>query len=518
MVAGRRNGGYIHAPTLDHAKTAGVLRSAHLSHNTGPDPTGAFAIDLSSARVRTALHLVDGMRQGQPLGAVLGYRLERRLHEERLDRFILTLRGLAPLVGGNLSDRHDTVQPEAQETIAANNVLDGVRLLDRYNSSAAARAEIQEALRNPPLSNSFIQPADWPELTDDEWAKTEALIREMEADCDATADLLLAESVHQIIRGNTARASAALNAASSGDSSPAEPEIIRTPTQGVPFTHRLLLVAPDPGLSWNETRPRALAEPALEAWAAACLGPPDEIVVADQFTFADTGLCALDVIYESADPRRLEQRVREALPQLSIDTPLAPAFADTRELAAAWRAVLVSARPARPTDFGRPNDPTLHTVSAGALEAVKARAQTARGGLAARQQALADALAPPDGVTPDPIEVAIALEGLGAYGVVQPMIEGENFRALASVAAADAARRVQLADDALAGTFDLAAAEAASQAIFGDGFWMIPAVDPPAEGDLFSSSLGPPPAVDPPRPKSAASCATSVRCARPFRV
>ena len=354
-------------------------------------------------------------------------------------------------------------------------------------------------MRNPPLSNSFIQPADWPELTDDEWAKTEALIREMEADCDATADLLLAESVHQIIRGNTARASAALNAASSGDSSPAEPEIIRTPTQGVPFTHRLLLVAPDPGLSWNETRPRALAEPALEAWAAACLGPPDEIGVADQFTFADTGLCALDVIYESADPRRLEQRVREALPQLSIDTPLAPAFADTRELAAAWRAVLVSARPARPTDFGRPNDPTLHTVSAGALEAVKARAQTARGGLAARQQALADALVPPDGGAPDPIEVAIALEGLGAYGVVQPMIEGENFRALASVAAADAARRVQLADDALAGTFDLAAAEAASQAIFGDGFWMIPAVDPPGEGDLFSSSLGPPPAVDPPR-------------------
>ena len=209
-----------------------------------------------------------------------------------------------------------------------------------------------------------------------------------------------------------------------------------------------------------------------------------------EFTLADTGLCALDVIYESADPRRLEQRVRGALPQLSIETPLDPAFADTRELAAAWRAVLVSARPARPTDLSRPNDQTLHTVSASALDAVKARAQTARGGLAARQQALADALAPPDGTAPDPIQVAIALEGLGAYGVVQPMIEGENFRALASVAAAGAARRVQLADDALAGDFDLAAAEAVSQAIFGDGFWMIPAIDPPAEGDLFTSSLG----------------------------
>jgi len=500
---GQTRGGYIHAPTLDHAKTAGVLRSAHLSHNTGPDPTGAFAIDLSSARVRTALHLVDGMRQGQPLGAVLGYRLERRLHEERLDRFILTLRGLAPLVGGNLAARHDTVQPEAQETVAASNVLDGVRLLDRYNSGAAARHEIELALRNRPVSNDFIQPADWPTFTDADWAviwaKTEALIREMEADCDATADLLLAESVHQVIRGNTARASAALNAASSGDSSPPDPEIVRTPTQGVPFTHRLLLVAPDPGPSWNAARPRALAEPALEAWAAARLGPPDEIVVADEVTLADTGLCALDVIYESADPRRLEQRVRAAWSQLSMETKLDPAFADTRELAAAWRAVLVSARPARPGDLNRPNDPTLHVVSAGALDAVKARAEAARGGLAARQQALANALAPPDGVAPDPVPVAIALEELGAYGVVQPMLEGENFLALASVASADAQRRLHLAADALTGDFDLPSAEAVSQAIFGDGFWMVPAIDPPTQGNLFSSSLGPPPAVNPPR-------------------
>jgi hypothetical protein len=495
---GQSNGGYIHAPTLDHAKTAGVLRSAHLSHNTGPEPTGAFAIDLSSARVRTALHLADGMRQGQPLGAVLGYRLERRLHEEHLDRFILTLRGLAPLVGGNLTDRHDTVQPEAQETIAANNVLDGVRLIDRYNSGESARHEIELALRDPPKGNPNIQPADWPGLSAEEWADVQKLIRETAADCDAAADLLLAESVHQIIRGNTARASAALNAASSGDSPPPDPEIIRTPTQGVPFTHRLLLITPGRGPSWNSARPRALAEPALEAWAAARLGPPDGIAVAGELTFADTSLCALDVIYESADRRRLEQRVRAALPKLAIETSLDQAFADAREFAAAWHAVLVSARPSRPGDLCRPNDPTVRMVSAAALDAVKARAETARGGLAARQQALADTLAPGEGVALDPAQVAIALEGLAAYGVVQPMIEGENFAALAKVASADAQRRLQLADDALAGNFDLAAAETVSQAIFGDGFWMIPAIDPPAEGDLFASSLAAPPAAKPP--------------------
>jgi hypothetical protein len=46
----------------------------------------AFAIDLSSARVRIAIDLIDGVRQGQPLPALVGYRIERRLHESDLDR------------------------------------------------------------------------------------------------------------------------------------------------------------------------------------------------------------------------------------------------------------------------------------------------------------------------------------------------------------------------------------------------------------------------------------------------
>ena len=35
-----------------------------------------MAIDLSSTRVRLALWLLDGVRQGQPLGGLLGYRFE----------------------------------------------------------------------------------------------------------------------------------------------------------------------------------------------------------------------------------------------------------------------------------------------------------------------------------------------------------------------------------------------------------------------------------------------------------
>jgi hypothetical protein len=91
--------GYIHAPSLGQAATAAVLRSGHLAHLA--DDGAPLAIDLSSRRVRLALSLLDGVRAGQQLGALLGYRLERGLHENHrelvLDRYIAALRALAPL-------------------------------------------------------------------------------------------------------------------------------------------------------------------------------------------------------------------------------------------------------------------------------------------------------------------------------------------------------------------------------------------------------------------------------------
>ncbi|MCX5065997.1 hypothetical protein OOJ91_08885 [Micromonospora lupini] len=91
--------GYIHAPSLGQAATAAVLRSGHLAHLS--DVGAPLAVDLSSRRVRVALSVLDGVRAGQPLGAVLGYRLERGLHDNHaelvLDRYIAALRGLAPL-------------------------------------------------------------------------------------------------------------------------------------------------------------------------------------------------------------------------------------------------------------------------------------------------------------------------------------------------------------------------------------------------------------------------------------
>ncbi len=96
VFAGLEKGGFIHAPSLDHAATAAILRSGYLAQNKDRN-SSQFAIDLSSERARLAQALLEGVRQGQTLSALLGYRFERGLHERRLDHFIESFRLLAPL-------------------------------------------------------------------------------------------------------------------------------------------------------------------------------------------------------------------------------------------------------------------------------------------------------------------------------------------------------------------------------------------------------------------------------------
>ena len=69
--------GYLQAPSIAHATTAAVLRSGHLARR--PDDEGLLALDLSSTRVALALELIEGVRRGQPIGTLLGYRFERGL-------------------------------------------------------------------------------------------------------------------------------------------------------------------------------------------------------------------------------------------------------------------------------------------------------------------------------------------------------------------------------------------------------------------------------------------------------
>jgi hypothetical protein len=280
--------GYVHAPSLTHATTAAVLRSAYLTHKaaaaTGSSQT-PFEISLSSSSVRLGLHLLDGIRQGQPLGALLGYRLERSLHDNGLDTLIQPLRAIAPLNGTPDSSTTTTT------SVAANGVVDGLALLNSI-------------FPNGVLATGFGLPAD----TATRNTLTSAL-RALTGALDSVADLSLAESVHQLVRGNPVRGGATLDAIARGDAPPPEFEVIQTPRSGTAFTHRLFAIANGSAAGGWAATPRAAAEPRLNAWVGSMLPAPANIRAQAVFTdstgatlstisiaLSDAGVAPLDLI------------------------------------------------------------------------------------------------------------------------------------------------------------------------------------------------------------------------------
>ena len=261
LVSDATNGGYMMTPSLNHAVTAAVLRSGYLANSSAANPD-SFSVNLSSARVRVARQILEGIRNGQSLGALLGYRLERGLHDRHamaeVDRFILALRKQFPLRADRLDDTR-TPPGVSIETIEARNVVDGALLVDRVRSTGNA---------------SYPFGLDLPAASPGQLAAINAEVDALLDANDAVADLALAEGVHQAAQGNFDRAAANLDAYGKGGLPP-EPDVIRTPLSGTIITHRVALhlaadasatVSPAVGVAMT---PRGVCEPGVNAWLAA---------------------------------------------------------------------------------------------------------------------------------------------------------------------------------------------------------------------------------------------------------
>lgn len=484
------DGGFIHAPGLAHAATAGVLRSARLTHRRGDPNSPAMDIDLSSTRVRDALDVLDGMRRGQSLGALLGYRVERRLHERsggalELDRFVYVLRTLAPLRNGKLTDAGEPVD----EALAASDVVDGLRLLE------VPAATVVQKLTDGPTDQRYIVPPDrWigPKAGEAE-AVLEA-IADLQRTHDAVADLLLAESVFQVVSGNTARAAAALDVLGAGESMPPECEVVRTPRSGFSIQHRVAVVIPDPVPAalegWNVDTPRARAEPRLDRWAQHAFGPAAAIGIAttSALTLADAALSALDVLYDADGDAvamsTLARRLRTRLGDIGDD--LGP-LTKTWEMAGALRELIAGARPLDAGDLGASGDE--HAIGRRADgDDIVARASNALVQLAVAIDA-PDALAALEtfGVRPAPTSPTLPLAPVEeALSRERLLAEAQHRRDAATHALGQVTpstplkSRVELASQALS-------------AIFGAGFLALPRVLPPPAGEVdpWAGAVGP---------------------------
>jgi hypothetical protein len=372
------NAGYIHAPSLNHAVTAAVLRNGYLSNATPSNPE-TLSVNLSSGRVRLALSFIEGIRNGQNLGALLGYQLERGLHDRymlQLDQFIYELRKAFPLVADRLATTRTGGDVPIRE-IEARNVVDGLALINHIKNTGE---------RNYPFGKEL--PTE--DISD---AQREAIDQEVDQLLnihDAIADLALAESVHQVVQNNYDRAGATLDAYSKGDYPP-EPEVVRTPRSGLTLTHRVgvhLEAGLAPGI-FPDSSPRAMAEPGLNKWLTQLLPAPAEVACTVRFfdaateaevthtiTQADLELQPLDLLFvlqtgdEQAmtilDDHILHHTLTAFEPRpdtvISIEyvkeIPGKVSFFELAPLLRSLRRIALESRPLRPADVLLPDEAT----------------------------------------------------------------------------------------------------------------------------------------------------------------
>lgn len=284
------NLGYIHAPSLDQAVTSAVLRNAYDAYpdKSKPNP---YAINLNSERVRLATHVLDGIRNGQTLSSLLGYQFERGLHDLyessniEADKFIYPLRLVFPILNNKIpetktsaSDIAATIESgNARESIQAQNVIDGLQLIKHYQKSAN---------KNYPFGlNTYKLPA----ANAAEAAAIKNQIEHVMEIYDAISDLVVAESMYQVVKGNYERAAAITNAFSKG-TFPPEIEFIKTSRSGVTMTHKLAVhfdVNAPSDSSPNSIAlmtPRAQFEPGVNKWISELLPAPEDVVCVVAFT------------------------------------------------------------------------------------------------------------------------------------------------------------------------------------------------------------------------------------------
>jgi hypothetical protein len=506
------SGGWIHAPSLPQATTAAILRAGERAH-AGQGTGRLLEIDLSSRRARQAAWLLDGVRAGDPLGALLGYRFERLLQESSnaaLSGFIPAFRAVFPAVAGKLLDA-------GGDTPASAPCVDGLALL-RAQQAGTMWTKVVAA--NPSAA------AEEADLT--------AAVDQLAALADAVSDAVTAESVHHAALGNPTRAAGSLEALDRGEAPPPELDFIRSPQAGVAMTHRVGVLRaagadPTAGVTgWAAAPalpPRAAGEPALSAIAAGMLPAPGRVrftinlpappvihppvvhppmvhppllagrlpIPADsgqRTTLADLGIGPLDVLYGSAGANgingsELEQRIlaralvlHPGVAGVTVDFGRRPDWTaddisvpELSELAAAMREAFAAARPIVPGDLLGTATPTAVEVDG---VAVLARAQAALGILHDQLDALDAGIA---GGADDQTLLGL-LAPLAAFGLTETLsASGELLADQASRVAATAQERHDAAAAAIAEATAAsdpntvaAAGEAALKAIFGAAY------------------------------------------------
>ena len=420
-VTDSTNKGYVHAPSVNHGITAAILRNAY-TDNASPEQAELYKINLSSERVRLAMQMIEGIQQGQGLAELLGYQLERGLHDRtdrELDVFIYELRKVftlranrllltkiqlgrtpaTPLEGARfVEEEQELEQDRAVSKIEARNVVNGIALLDHIRASGKANYPFGFEIGPGPGRLKFAGNEDAKAIDDE----VERLMNIR----DAVADLAMAEGVHQVVQGNFDRAAGALDAYSKGGH-PQLPDVVRTPESGVSLAHRFAIHLPEAPAAGPGATPRAQVEPSIDGWLerllpdAANIGCVVELRVPNYeegapnapvdtpVSMSDLNLRPIDLLYmvdveqdkslTALDDHILDFIHRTASPRPDVEMairytpehrddgeePASFTFFEIAPLIDSLRTLVLASRPVLPTDLALPDEATreLNTTS-----------------------------------------------------------------------------------------------------------------------------------------------------------
>ncbi|WP_158867570.1 lipoyl domain-containing protein [Maribellus comscasis] len=294
----REAGGIIHTPGVAQTIASSVFKNSFLSHKD-EEQSNPFAVNLTSDRLQKGEFLLEGIRQGQQLEALLGYQLERHLHENNLHREIYTLREKFPL--------YENATGESTGFVNLS-VIDGLKAIKNKESlPAEINAQVKEQVKKQ--------------------------IEKLEDSMDASLDTLFYEAGYQVTQGNLTRAAAAIDA-TKGEIEPPQIESLKTKIPGTGIKHKLVMIFQPGTEQFTIENTRAFAEPNLEKWLKENIGSMEQVACLVELrniqndsledtvevTLKNLNISYLDFFYLSEDPvsdgaGELELRIRNAVVQ-----------------------------------------------------------------------------------------------------------------------------------------------------------------------------------------------------------
>ena len=322
---------FVLAPSINHAVTAAVLRSSFNRAAEGERKDYSLSVNMSSSRVRQALRIIKGVRNGLSLGTILGSDLERLLHDDNnrpggkeMDFFIYYLRKAYPL--NNTSYQYSSSADAKRDSSL--DVLNGVALLEdlrdekrmtqnrKHQLTAIYNWKIREGQeRLWPWLKKIFNETDTGKIRglvpdfDAKINRLVILIQEMEDSYDALSDVVTAETVYKLTEGNTAAVDALMNSMNTGRNFP-EPDVTEIPMSSAHIERRVIV-----GLNQDSSKYTSdesyfqKVEPFLDNWMGDMLGfdritaqiKRDGAVVNVPLGKGGLGLTPSELVYLSGD-------------------------------------------------------------------------------------------------------------------------------------------------------------------------------------------------------------------------